>query len=65
MLTCGLNTIGNMRFVLTHSSSLCFFKVYFSNCLWICYMLMNETESFVTTKKIRMSMNHMGRQGKA
>lgn len=42
-----------------------FFKVYFSNCLWICYMLMNETESFVTTKKIRMSMNHMGRQGKA
>ena len=32
---------------------------------YICYMLMNETESFVTTKKIRMSMNHMGRQGKA
>lgn len=25
-------------------------------------MLMNETESFVTTKKIRMSMNHIGMQ---
>ena len=65
MLTCGLNTIGNMRFDLHTVQVYAFFKVYFSNCLWIYYMLMNETESFVTTKKIRMSMNHMGSQGKA